>query len=79
MKAWRHVLWDKQGITWGRPSVYLMSVLLIKAYQTSKHKSPARYIHIIYVTINYTSIFIIICSIKNKLHNLIRSSKRKAV
>ena len=42
MIAWRNLMWDKEGICWGRPTSYLMSVLLIKAYKISVDKSLKR-------------------------------------
>ena len=37
-------MWDKEGIIWGRPTSYLMSVLLIKVYEISDNKSLKRYV-----------------------------------
>ena len=53
MKAWRHVQWDENGITFGRPSAYLLSVLVIKAYQISIDKTPERYIRMWLLQILY--------------------------
>ena len=43
MIAWRNVIWDEEQTTGGKPTSYLIALLIIKAYEISTDKSKQRF------------------------------------
>ena len=43
MNAWRNVIWDEEQATKGKPTSYLIALLIIKAYEISADKSKERF------------------------------------
>lgn len=48
MKAWRDVIWDEHNTQEGKPTSYLIALLVIKAYEISDHDFIERFASIIY-------------------------------